>query len=74
MARTRTPYHRSEIDCDPGFTVVGIPVKPKKGEEKKVVKLTRAYQSRGAAESARQLLINAGAKDTWIKEVGRPNN
>lgn len=67
-----TKYRRSEIDCDPGFTVVGIPANPKKGQEKKAIALSRAYSSRDAAMTAKRLLDEAGAKDTWIKEVGRP--
>jgi hypothetical protein len=66
-------HRRSEIDCDPGFTVIGIPPDPKRGDEKKEVKLSRAYGSRSAAELAKRLLDGSGAKDTWIKEVGRPS-
>lgn len=67
-------HHRSDVDSDPGFTVIGIPLNPKKGQEKKHVALSRAYTSRSAAETAKTFLEKAGCKDLWIREVGRPNN
>lgn len=69
----RTKHRPSDPDTAPGFTVMGIPVNPKKGQEKKRVALSRAYGSRGAAEKVKELLDKAGCKDTWIREVGRPN-
>ena len=65
--------HLSEVDCEPGFTVLGYKAgASKKDRAGRPQKLTKAFASRSAAEVAAGLLRKGGAEVTGIREVGRP--